>query len=274
MEQYNKVKNYLLEHSTELAKEFISKALENSPIEIPPEHVEISTKANAEFLELLANSFEESEEGAAEELIEWSKQYGEQQAANLANLTTMIKPYAANRLIYLKRISEISMSLGLDTEHVVNVNNRVSFLLDTSMTETIFAYEAYKEAQIVEREREINELSAPLVPLKDAVAILPIIGMIDFNRMEHLLNNVIPEIPRQEIEHVIIDFSGILTIDVEVAHHIYKIHSVLGLLGIHVLFTGIRPNLSLAVVQAGLDFSKFETYSNVQVALNHIEKNI
>ncbi len=138
------------------------------------------------------------------------------------------------------------------------------------MTETIFAYEVFRDQQLKDRQKEINELSAPIVPIQKGIAVLPLIGAIDYTRVQHLLNNVLPGIPLINTEHLIIDFSGILTIDTEVAQHIYTIHSVLELLGIHVMFTGIRPNLSMAVVQAGIDFTTFNTFGSVKQAIESI----
>ena len=139
------------------------------------------------------------------------------------------------------------------------------------MIETIFAYEAYRDGLMKERQKEINELSAPIVPIQQGFAVLPLIGVIDYPRVQHLLNNVLPAISLIDTEHLIIDFSGILTIDTEVAQHIFTIYNVLQLLGIHVMFTGIRPNLSMAVVQAGIDFTAFNTFGSVKQAIESIK---
>ena len=270
MDAINRVGTYLINHAEEISREMVDQSLKTTKIELTDEIIQLSIKANAEFLVLLAGSFKESDEDAAEEFIEWSKKYGEEQAKLLSQLSAMIKPYAENRLKFLKRITQISIDHELSTEDVVAVNNRVSYLMDVSMIETIFAYEAYRDGLMLERQKEINELSAPIVPVQQGIAVLPLIGIIDQQRVQHLLNHVLPTIPTLDVEHIIIDFSGILTIDQEVAHSIFTIHNVLQLLGIHVLFTGIRPNLSIAVVQAGIDFSEFHTFASVRQALESV----
>ena len=271
MDSIQKVSKYLIENAHAISLEMVNLGLENLEIDIPEELIQQSVKANAEFLVLLAESFNESDENAAKELIAWSKKYGEEQATMLSQLSALIKPYAENRLSFMKRITQISIDHKLTTENVVAINNRVSYLMDVSMIETIFAYEAYRDGLMKERQREINELSAPIVPIQQGIAVLPLIGVIDHPRVQHLLNNVLPGIPLIETEHLIIDFSGILTIDAEVAQHILTIHNVLELLGIHVMFTGIRPNLSMAVVQAGIDFTSFNTFGSVKQAIESIK---
>lgn len=265
-----KVGKYLVDHAEEIVTEMMDSALKNVEFEVTDEMIQQSIKINVEFLTLLVESFEDSNEVAAAELVKWSKKNGEQQAAMLSQLSTMIKPYAKNRLMYLENINRISMEHGLSTEDVLKINNRISYLLDVSMIETIFAYEAYRDDQLKDRQKEINELSAPIVPIQHGIAVLPLIGVIDYSRVQHLLNNVLPTIPTLDIDHLIIDFSGILTIDSEVAQHIFTIHNVLQLLGIHIMFTGIRPNLSMAVVQAGIDFTSFNTYGSVKQAIESL----
>ena len=271
MDSIKRVGQYLINNADSISLEMVKLSLDKLEIEFPVELINQSVKANAEFLVLLAESFNESDENAAQELIEWSKKYGEQQASMISQLSALIKPYADNRLTFIKRITKISIDHNLTTENVVAINNRVSYLMDVSMIETIFAYEAYRDELMKERQLEIDKLSAPIVPIQQGISVLPLIGVIDYPRVQHLLNNVLPGISLIDTEHLIIDFSGILTIDTEVAQHIFTIHNVLKLLGIHVMFTGIRPNLSMAVVQAGIDFTAFKTFGSVKQAIESIK---
>jgi len=271
MNSLQKVSHYLVNHAEVIIREMMEIALETVKFEVTEEMIQQSIQQNIEFLVLIAESLTESDEAAAEGLLEWSKNNGEQQAALFARLSEVLKTYPSQRLMYLQRITAISIAQGLSTEDVVKVNNRVSYLLDVSMTETILAYEAYRDRLMKERQQEINELSAPIVPIHHGIAVLPLIGVIDNNRVQHLLNHVLPNISTVEIEHLIIDFSGILTIDEQVSQHIYTIHNVLQLLGIHTLFTGIRPNLSMTMVQAGINFTSFNTYGSVKHAIESVK---
>ena len=88
----------------------------------------------------------------------------------------------------------------------------------------------------------IVELSSPIVPIQNGIAILPLIGEMDLNCSEHIMNKVIPRINELKIDRLIIDFSGIAAIDNEVTSHILNIYTVLELLGIPTFFSGIRPD--------------------------------
>lgn len=274
MDGIKKVGKYLIENAEKIVREMMDLALEHVNYQVTNEMLEQSIKNNVEFLELLSLSFNETDDIAAEELIKWSKKNGEQQATVFTQFSKIIKPYAKNRLMYLEYITKISIDFGLSTEEVVKINNRICYLMDVSMAETMIAYENYRDELMNERKKEINKLSAPIVPIQKGIAILPLVGDINYERVQHLLDYVIPTIPDLDIDHLIIDFSGILMIDTEIAQHVFTIHNVLELLGIHVMFTGIRPNLSMVIVRAGIDFTSFHTFGSVKHAIDSIEKNI
>jgi rsbT co-antagonist protein RsbR len=69
-------------------------------------------------------------------------------------------------------------------------------MLDISINETIQAFERRKDKIIKEAQEEVNELSAPIVPIQDGMAVLPLIGAIDTNRAKYLLEKVVPNISR------------------------------------------------------------------------------
>jgi len=271
MESMLKVKNYLVNNAEKIMRDLTDTAYNSINPRLTPEELEQSIQKNARFLVLLAESLQGSRESAEEELKQWSKQNGEEEAKLFHQFSNIMKPYAKHRLLFLQKISQISMEYGLSTEDVIKVNNRFCYLMDISMAETISAYERYRDQSMKDHQREINELSAPIVPIQDGVAILPLIGAIDYTRVQHLLNYVVPTIPDLNIDYLIIDFSGIMAIDMEIAQHIFTIHNVLGLLGIRVLFSGIRPNLSMTIVKAGIDFTSFDTYGSVKMAINSLK---
>lgn len=270
MEEILKVGRYLIDNAENIIRDMTKTALKNMEIPISEEKLEQSIQHNMEFLVLLAESFEETEEAAEMELIKWSKKIGERQATLFNQFATIIKPLAKNRLMYLEYITQISIEHGLSVQNVVKINNRISYLIDVSMIETIQAYEAYRDSLMEEQQKEINELSAPIVPIQKGISVLPLIGIIDSSRFQYIINHLVPSISNHSIEHLIIDFSGILTIDSEVAEQVFILHSVLRLLGIHVMFTGIRPNLSMEVVRAGIDFTAFETFGSVKQAVDSV----
>jgi rsbT co-antagonist protein RsbR len=154
--------------------------------------------------------------------------------------------------------------------HLHNGNFYLNKKIGFSSTETILAYEQYTDSLMKKRQEEIDELSSPIVPIQDGIAILPLVGSISPERAENIMNKAVPKVSQLKTECLIIDFSGIVTIDTEVASHIFNIYNVLRLLGINAIITGLRPELASRVVTAGIDFSSIKTFANVQQAIESL----
>jgi rsbT co-antagonist protein RsbR len=261
---------YLIEHAEEVSREIIDYNLKKLDIELPAEIITESLKTNIEFLEFLGETLNLSKETVAEKFIKWheekqSKQKQFQYAAE--ELESIMKPYAETRLQLIEMLTKVSIGEGLSTEEVVFVNNRISYLLDLSITQTIIERERQSNELNKKNLKIITELSSPIVPIEKDMAILPLIGEFDFERSDHIMTHVIPKISELRIKTLIIDFSGIATIDGEIAARIFNIHKVLNLIGIETMLTGIRADLAIDVINTGIDFSKLNTFGTVQQAI-------
>ena len=271
MQPLDKFAEYLVQNAAAISRKIVDYNVGKLEINLPDEVVERAVTTNAEFLEFLGNTLELNDETAAVRFLEWHKKNQLQTQAEVnfqvEDISALIKPYAASRLQLVKMITKISIGQGLSTEEVVFVNSRTSYFLDLSITQTIIERERLSKESKQKSQKVITELSSPIVPIQNGIAILPLIGELDLDRSDHIMNRVIPKISQQKIECLIIDFSGMLTIDEEVAGLIFKIHRVLNLLGVESLFTGIRPDLATLIVNAGIDFSSLKTFGNVQQAI-------
>ena len=140
-------------------------------------------------------------------------------------------------------------------------------MLDISISETVIVFEHVKDEMVKKAQQEVLKLSVPIVPIQDGIAVLPLIGSIDSERAEYILENVILKIIEMKVEYLIVDFSGILNIDAIAERYLFDIYSVLRLQGIEVVMTGIRPELAQTIVRNGIDFSSIKTYATVKQAI-------
>jgi rsbT co-antagonist protein RsbR len=261
---------FLIENADSISKEITAYNVEKLAMKLPDEIIEQSVKTNIKFLTFLGDTLNLSNDEVAEKFIEWHKaqqliqknyQFSYEEMANL------LRPYPQTRLQLINMLTKISLAEGLSTEEVVSVNNRLSYLLDLSIMETMLEREKLAHEENKRNQKIITELSSPVVPLQQGLAILPLIGEFDYERSEHIMNDVIPKIAELKIKNLIIDFSGIATIDAEIATRIFNVNKVLGLIGIKTMLTGIRPDLAINVISAGIDMSTLNTYGSVQQAI-------
>ncbi|WP_442593771.1 STAS domain-containing protein [Neobacillus sp. D3-1R] len=261
-------KEYLIQYAEKISIEIVNYNLGKLDIKLPEEIVQKAIKTNKEFLEFLGSTLNKTDENVSVDFIQWHKKSEEENESSYTeDISSLIKPYAETRLQLIKMLTKISIEQGLSTEEVVYINNRISYLLDLSITRIIQLRENSAREVNKKNQKVITELSSPVVPIQNGRAILPLIGEFDLDRSEHILNSVIPKINELKIETIIIDFSGIVTIDNVVANRILNIHEVLQLLGISTIFTGIRPDLASKIVNSGIDFSDFHTFGTVQQAI-------
>ncbi|MBT2681736.1 STAS domain-containing protein [Bacillus sp. ISL-35] len=270
MKPIERFSRYLIENAEKISKEITDYNLKKLDIELPDEIISESIKTNTEFLGFLGETLNLSNETVAERFIHWhrEKQLKQKQFQYASlELESIIKPYAETRLQLIEMLTNVSVSEGLSTEDAVYVNSRLSYLLDLSITETILERERQAQDLNKKNERIISELSSPIVPIEKGMAILPLIGEFDYERSDYIMTHVIPKISELRIKTLIIDFSGIATIDGEIAARIFNIHKVLKLIGIETMLTGIRADLAIDVINTGIDFSKLDTYGTVQQAI-------
>jgi rsbT co-antagonist protein RsbR len=131
-----------------------------------------------------------------------------------------------------------------------------------------------REKKQSEMAAEINELSAVLVPLLDDIAVLPIVGTIDEEKAR-LLHEIIPaKVRKQNVNHVIIDFSGVYTLNPFVTDALFKITNVLALLGVRSIITGLRPEMVMSALNQNIDLSLIPTLATVKDALAYMHVDV
>ncbi|ASK62268.1 histidine kinase [Virgibacillus phasianinus] len=126
------------------------------------------------------------------------------------------------------------------------------------------------ESNQVELENEIYKLSSTVVPLMDKIAVLPLLGSINEERAIQILHNVPVNVQKKDIEYLIVDFSGIYRLDNIVTEYIFRITSVLSMIGVQTIVTGLRPELALTATQRGINFPSTPTMASVKDALHYI----
>lgn len=118
----------------------------------------------------------------------------------------------------------------------------------------------------------LNELSVPVVPLEDEIAVLPIIGTIDTDRAKFLMEESLKQSTKLNVSYFILDLSGVPIIDTMVAQQLFQVIDSLRLLGVEAVITGIRPEIAQTMVSLGIDFNNIKTYATLKQALHAYRK--
>jgi rsbT co-antagonist protein RsbR len=130
------------------------------------------------------------------------------------------------------------------------------------ITERKRAEEALKQSEerlkdLVERLKLSQEvLSTPVVQIWDKMLALPLIGVIDDQRSQQIMETVLRKIVETQSELLIMDVTGVASMDTTVANHLIRTIQSASLLGAKCILTGIRPEVAQSVTALGLDMSK------------------
>jgi rsbT co-antagonist protein RsbR len=144
---------------------------------------------------------------------------------------------------------------GADNALKLKVNWALGTLLDRMGILTIEAYQKTREELIVRQEREIAELSTPVIKLWDGILALPLIGTLDSQRTQVVMENLLESIVAQEAETAIIDITGVPTVDTLTAQHLLKTVSAARLMGADCIISGIRPQIAQTMVHLGVELT-------------------
>lgn len=132
------------------------------------------------------------------------------------------------------------------------------------------------EAQLArlneERERMIEEVSTPVVPVLEGVLVLPLIGSLDTLRMERATRAALEEVTRTGARVCIIDITGARIIDSHAVANLSNLVQALGLVGAEAVVTGVGVHAAQSLVGLGLDLQGMRTHRTLAEALARLIK--
>jgi PAS domain S-box-containing protein len=128
--------------------------------------------------------------------------------------------------------------------------------------------ERKRAEDLVRKQRdEILELSTPVMQVWDKVLALPIIGTLDSNRAQRLTENLLQKIADEEASIVILDISGVPSVDSQVAQHLIKTIDGARLMGAESIISGVRPETAQAMVHLGINIGGIRSRATLRDAL-------
>src|SRR5580698_6656077 len=157
----------------------------------------------------------------------------------------------------LKRplFNTLSRDTTLSPAQVSELTWDVTLLLDELVLYTLEVFQKSREEVVVRQQREIAELSTPVVKLWDGILALPLIGTLDSQRTQVVMENLLQTIVDVEAEIAIIDITGVPTVDTLTAQHLLKTVAAARLMGADCLISGIRPQIAQTMVHLGVELN-------------------
>jgi rsbT co-antagonist protein RsbR len=143
--------------------------------------------------------------------------------------------------------------------------NRIAVTVGVSFVEE-------RERIIREQQAAIRELSTPVLQVRERLLILPIIGGLDSQRARQLTEQLLQAIRGTRAKMVVIDITGVGTIDITVANHLVQTVEASRLMGARAIVTGLSSGIAQTLVDLGVDLSMMRTVGDLQGGLEEAER--
>ncbi|MBO6622527.1 MAG: STAS domain-containing protein [Balneola sp.] len=131
-----------------------------------------------------------------------------------------------------------------------------------------------RERVIREQQEAIRELSTPVLQVRERLLILPIIGIIDPKRAQQVTEQLLQAIRRNRAKVVVIDITGVPSMDEKVANNLVQTVDAARLLGASVIVTGLSSEIAQTLVVIGVELSKIVTVGDLQGGIEEAEREL
>src|SRR5213075_524310 len=199
---------------------------------------------------------------------------------------------------YSRRLSERIIPRGVETDEVVGIVlllrdvlarslfnkyqdnvEKLNRILDSyepaanRIANTVAVGFVEERERIIRQQQEaIRELSTPVLQVRERLLILPIIGLIDSQRARQLTEQLLRGIRSNRAKVVVVDITGVPTIDSTVANHMVQTVEASRLMGASVIITGLSSDIAQTLVTLGVDLSKMNAVGDLQGGIEEAER--
>jgi rsbT co-antagonist protein RsbR len=162
----------------------------------------------------------------------------------------------------------LRVEFGQDPARLAEEVWLATLLIDELGLLTTEAFQKSREEVILRQQKELLELSTPVVRLWENILALPLIGTLDSARTQVVMQNLLDAIVQTRSDYAIIDITGVPVVDTLVAQHLLKTVAAARLMGADCLISGIRPQIAQTIIHLGVDLSEVTTKATLADAFD------
>lgn len=151
-----------------------------------------------------------------------------------------------------------------DTDEMRAAYHSMLKIVNFDMSLAIDSYIAANLETLGRHQAAIRELSTPVIKVHDNVLLLPLVGAIDSQRAQQVMETVLIRVIEEKAKAIIIDIAGVPVVDTKVADHLLKTTAAVRLVGAQTILTGISAQVARTIIQLGVDITGMHTLARLQ----------
>jgi len=255
---------YLRDSRTELREEWARRISEAELLSVMSDE-EIFSEATAVY----DNYVDALETGSIETLQTYARELSERiiprgvETHEVLGIVLLLRDVLA-RSLFAKYQDDLEL-LNRILDAYEPAANRIAVTVGVSFVEE-------RERVIHDQQEAMRELSTPVLQLRERLLILPIIGMLDSARARQLTEQLLAAIRDNRATVVVIDITGVATIDRTVANHLVQTVEASRLMGASTILTGLSSEIAQTLVDLDVDLGMMKTVGDLQGGLEEAEK--
>lgn len=173
---------------------------------------------------------------------------------------------------FIQEYNKVENKFTIDMVFILEkqYNNQI----DDFLNSFFISYSTFKDSLILAQREIVENLSVPIIPITPSICILPLIGAIDSLRTSILEEKILDELNRLHFQTLIIDLSGIASMESSVIEDLMNTINSTSMMGCRTIITGLRPDVVRQLITLGINFDKdTKTFGSLQQALNEFVLN-
>lgn len=184
-----------------------------------------------------------------------------------------VKSYFGMYCFYLRAVlARLRREYPDAPERTFTIFNSLLKLTFFDMGLAIDTYVESRERTIAGQQEAIRELSTPVLLLRPGLLLLPIIGLVDTLRARQLTEQLLHSVRANRATVVVIDVTGVPSVDTKVANHLVQTVEAARLMGAVSIVSGIAPDIAQTMVRLGIDLIRIKTVGDLQSGIEAAER--
>ena len=255
---------YLREHRPELREAWVERITEAQLLRVMS-----SEEIFSEMTAVYDNYVDALETGSVETLSAYARSLSERiirrgvETHEVLGIVLLLRDVLARALFIHHQGDPEMLTRVLDAYEPAA--NRIAVTVGVSFVEE-------RERVIREQQAAIRELSTPVLQVRGRLLILPIIGVLDSQRARQLTEQLLSAIQANRAKVVVIDITGVASVDVTVANHLVQTVEASRLMGASAILTGLSSGIAQTLVDLGVDLGSMRTVGDLQGGLEEAER--